>query len=153
GTHGIQLWRTDGTAAGTRMVSGALPGGDGPRNLAAAGGRLFFSVWDPATGYGLWQSDGTAAGTHFGHQPFPDTPFWVGGASPGGGLWPFGWPSWQFVPSGGAVFFFSADAAGQSGLWRSNGTGAGTTMVENFGPSEAGQAPWNFTAAGKTLYF
>ena len=63
--HGFELWRTDGTAAGTVIVRDALPGlnsGD-PRDLVATGGRLWFSAQDPVHGRELWTSDGTRKGT------------------------------------------------------------------------------------------
>jgi ELWxxDGT repeat protein len=63
--HGTELWRTDGTAAGTAIVRDANPGpGSGdPRDLVAAGGRLWFSAQDPVHGRELWTSDGTRKGT------------------------------------------------------------------------------------------
>jgi ELWxxDGT repeat protein len=63
--HGIELWFTDGTPAGTRMVRDIRPGqvGSDPNGLTAVGGRLFFSADDGAHGNELWVSDGTAAGT------------------------------------------------------------------------------------------
>jgi ELWxxDGT repeat protein len=65
GVHGMELWSTDGTAAGTRMVRDIAPGPDSssPAYLAAAGGLLYFTADDGVHGFELWQSDGTAAGT------------------------------------------------------------------------------------------
>lgn len=63
--HGFELWRTDGTAAGTVLVRDLAPGpvsGD-PQGLVAAGGRLWFSALDPEHGKELWTSDGTRRGT------------------------------------------------------------------------------------------
>jgi ELWxxDGT repeat protein len=62
GTHGFQLWRSDGTASGTQMVKD-IPGNFGsggsyPGNLTNVGGTLFFAATD-----GLWRSDGTPGGT------------------------------------------------------------------------------------------
>ena len=62
--HGRQLWKSDGTAAGTVMLTDvAAPFGADPQDLAVADGELFFSAWDPRHGRELWKSDGTAAGT------------------------------------------------------------------------------------------
>jgi ELWxxDGT repeat protein len=60
-----QLWWTDGTAAGTRLVStiGTGPVAAGPSGLTAAGARIYFAVDDGVHGVELWQSDGTSAGT------------------------------------------------------------------------------------------
>lgn len=63
--HGGELWRTDGTAAGTELVIDINPGPDPARisGLTAAEGRLFFAADDGEHGIELWTSDGTAAGT------------------------------------------------------------------------------------------
>jgi ELWxxDGT repeat protein len=65
GAHGVELWETDGTPAGTRMVRDLFPRGYSsvPGWLTAAGGRLFFSARDDVNGFELWETDGTAAGT------------------------------------------------------------------------------------------
>lgn len=65
GQTGKELWATDGTAAGTRLVADLLtgPGGALPRPLAAVAGRLVLDAYDPDHGAELWVSDGTAAGT------------------------------------------------------------------------------------------
>ncbi|HEY4562404.1 MAG TPA: ELWxxDGT repeat protein, partial [Thermoanaerobaculia bacterium] len=63
--HGGELWRTDGTAAGTELVVDIDPGPDSARisGLIAADGRLFFAADDGEHGIELWTSDGTAVGT------------------------------------------------------------------------------------------
>src|SRR5262245_36433369 len=71
GVSGRELWKSDGTAAGTVLVKDIRPGsssygyayGSDPKNLTAAGGRLFFAANDGVNGTELWKSDGTAAGT------------------------------------------------------------------------------------------
>ena len=65
GTHGYELWRSDGTAAGTKLVKDINPGAGvrrptGSRHVA---GTLYFAANDGTHGYELWKSDGTAAGT------------------------------------------------------------------------------------------
>src|SRR5204863_508821 len=65
GTHGAELWRSDGTATGTTLVKDIDPGGasSSPANLANVDGELFFAAVDGTHGTELWKSDGTAAGT------------------------------------------------------------------------------------------
>ncbi|XXF76281.1 hypothetical protein P2318_24925 [Myxococcaceae bacterium GXIMD 01537] len=60
GEHGVELWKSDGTARGTKLVKDILRGPEGsfPRELTAVGDTLFFAV-----GAELWKSDGTARGT------------------------------------------------------------------------------------------
>jgi ELWxxDGT repeat protein len=65
GVHGRELWRSDGTAAGTLMVKDIAPGpADSiPTGLVAAAGEVFFAADDGLHGIELWRSDGTEAGT------------------------------------------------------------------------------------------
>src|SRR5215469_16435581 len=62
--HGRQLWRTNGTARGTVMLTHVPgPAGADPQDLTVADGVLFFSATDPRHGRELWKSNGAAAGT------------------------------------------------------------------------------------------
>ena len=63
--HGRELWKTDGTAAGTAFVKDINPGRGSsyPEYLTNFNGTLFFVANDGAHGTELWKSDGTAAGT------------------------------------------------------------------------------------------
>ena len=68
--HGGELWVSDGTSGGTRLVKDLTPGrGDSlPYNLTAVGRTLLFFRFIPGTldapgRTELWRSDGTEAGT------------------------------------------------------------------------------------------
>ena len=63
--EGIELWRTDGTTAGTWQVKDIRPGPESSdvSLLTRVGTRLFFAADDGIHGRELWKSDGTAAGT------------------------------------------------------------------------------------------
>ena len=65
GTHGEELWMSDGTQAGTQMVSDIRPGSfsSNPFYLTVFDGELYFSANDNVNGTELWKTDGTAAGT------------------------------------------------------------------------------------------
>src|SRR5262245_2685516 len=65
GIHGRELWKNDGTAAGTSMVADINPGSADsyPGGLTNVNGTLFFAAYDGIHPNALWKSDGTAAGT------------------------------------------------------------------------------------------
>ncbi|MDY7094854.1 MAG: hypothetical protein SX243_17920 [Acidobacteriota bacterium] len=63
--HGQELWATDGTAEGTRLVRDIEPGAasSNPHSLKAVGSVLLFSAGMAEEGVELWRSDGTEEGT------------------------------------------------------------------------------------------
>ncbi len=65
GVHGRELWKSDGSTAGTVLMRDLLPGflAANPSDLTAVAGRLYFAADDGVHGRELWQSDGTATGT------------------------------------------------------------------------------------------
>src|SRR5579862_6868235 len=62
---GRELWKSDGTSAGTVLVRNIDPGPSGsyPKDLTDVSGTLFFAANDGSHGFELWKSDGTASGT------------------------------------------------------------------------------------------
>ncbi len=68
GTGALELWVTDGTAAGTRALRGfdsPTQSSDQVRRLVPLGDRLAFLGFSPTGAIELWASDGTVAGTNF----------------------------------------------------------------------------------------
>src|SRR4029079_4090585 len=63
--HGTELWVSDGTAAGTRMLKDIVPGAgsSAPSCFIALGTTVFFNVKRADSTRELWKSDGTEAGT------------------------------------------------------------------------------------------
>src|SRR4029079_18848928 len=61
---GVGLWSTDGTRAGTQLVTQISSQKGGALTLLAGGGRLLFGGAAGVHGVEPWISDGTAAGTH-----------------------------------------------------------------------------------------
>src|SRR5207247_6516713 len=60
GSHGQELWKSDGTAAGTSMVIDLTPGGAGTGivGMTNVNGVLYFLGRSL-----LWKTDGTSSGT------------------------------------------------------------------------------------------
>ncbi|NBT12189.1 MAG: hypothetical protein EBS56_01090, partial [Planctomycetia bacterium] len=119
GVHGRELWVSDGTPAGTRLLKdinltsagdGGVGGSD-PADFFIAGSTLYFSANDGVHGRELWKTDGTAAGTVL-----------VKDLVPGGGA---GDPrDFAILPSGQVLF------VAQSGLWKTDGTEGGTVPID-----------------------
>jgi large repetitive protein len=57
----VELWKSDGTTAGTVKVKDILPGeiGSQPQLLTMSGSTLFSVANDGVHGSELWKSDGT----------------------------------------------------------------------------------------------
>ena len=114
-SSGFELWKSDGTAAGTALVKDIdeVPPGSHIAELTEAGGILFFAAYDEAGG-GLWKSDGTDAGTVL----VKDT-----GREPEG---------LQLTEVGGALFFKTGDGVSGTQLWKTDATETGIVLVKEF---------------------
>src|SRR5437588_11514631 len=66
GIHGSELWKSDGTAAGTVLVKDINPGpGDGGgEGLTVMGNAAYFGADDGVHGVELWRTDGAESGTY-----------------------------------------------------------------------------------------
>ena len=118
--HGVELWRSDGTEAGTLLVRDIVPGPRGarPRDFVAVGGTLYFFVNDPDGDMQLWRSDGTTAGTTL-----------VADINQRLGFSTISHP----VAFDGAIYFLGESSSRRTGgLLRSDGTAPGTEVVREF---------------------
>lgn len=114
--HGRELWRTDGTAAGTSLVKDLAPGvaSSSPSGFAAVGGKALFLAKDPQGREGMWATDGTEAGTI--PIPLPDG-LQLGDLA-------------SLAVAGDAAYFGVIDRSDfHSELWRTDGTPEGTRLV------------------------
>ncbi|WP_420538217.1 beta strand repeat-containing protein [Microcystis aeruginosa] len=137
GVNFRKLWKSDGTAAGTVLVSAS--DGSYPNALTAVGSTLFFSAREGGGGgYELWKSDGTAAGTVLVKNIHPGS----GGSFPGG-----------LTAVGNTLYFTANDSVNGYELWKSNGTSAGTVLVADIRPGVPSSGPRNLRVADNTLYF
>ena len=146
GNTGLELWKSDGTAAGTVLVKDVNSGAadSKPSFFFNVNGTLFFFADNGYTGTELWKSNGTASGTVLvkdiyagGHGCNASSPALMDG-----------------VLYFSAVDGFSLDDEHGYQLWRSDGTERGTYLLKNINPVTIGSSPprW-LTVVGSTLYF
>jgi ELWxxDGT repeat protein len=145
GTHGIELWRTDGTLEGTSLVADLRPGiaHAVPGELTVAGGSLYFHAFTEATGSKVFKSDGTAAGTLL----LVDT-------NPGASGGPFGPPlPGNFTTFGDIVLFTATDRQAGYELWRTDGTIGGTHRLKDIHPGLQWSIPVGLTPFTGRVFF
>src|SRR5215208_484826 len=136
--YGEELWKSDGTKSGTKVVKDIVPGpGDsGPEDIVSTAPRTtFFRAWDKNHGEELWKTDGTTKGTTLIKDINPDLPPGARCKQGDCGI-PKGWSHPDTVTVMGKQVFFAADD-GKHGveLWKSDGTEKGTTLVKNINPA------------------
>ena len=178
--HGQELWRTDGTPDGTRLVTDFCPGlcGSFARPLGTVGDQLYFATLGQ-----LWKTDGTDQGTVFIAQPAETSQrnaihtgvmlgdkllFVAPHDELGRALWtsdgtaegtvdiPISFESVSGLVNltvlGDYVYFSTVGSFGNSRLWRTDGTADGTTTVKQLCDS-CYVHPSSMTVLGDRLFF
>jgi len=111
----VQLWKTDGSAAGTVLLRdhfvdhGFVPG------FQRMGGFWYFVADDGVNGLELWRTDGTTGGTSLAADTSADA----------------AGTTFRGLAASGSTIYFLATSGTRDGLWRSDGTAAGTTLVKD----------------------
>jgi len=112
GTHGIEVWKTDGTAAGTTLLKDIAEGAasSNPTHFAVVGSRAYFTAATlQPTQTSIWVTDGTSAGTH----TLTSTALGIN------------YPSPTIIGAlGSKVLFVTSNT-----LWASDGTDSGTAKL------------------------
>ncbi len=150
----VQLWKSDGTEAGTQLVwdfgAGSRMSSTGGSYLTAVGGAVFGVLRTDAdgpadTGYELFYSDldeTNSLGTHLVKDinPGPDNSY----------------PTDLFAFDG-KLYFAAADGDHGKELWVSDGNASGTQMVANLKgdglPVDFGSYPSSLTAGDGEFFF
>ncbi|HYC91525.1 MAG TPA: ELWxxDGT repeat protein [Thermoanaerobaculia bacterium] len=137
---GNELWVSDGTEAGTRLLADLAPGtrSSYPGAMTLFGDGILFSANDEQHGTELWFSDGTAAGTRLVRDIQPGA---LGGS-----------PSFPTVLNGVAYFGAYSAATGRE-LWRTDGTEAGTQLVRDLNPGNTHSSPEGLLTVGDRIFF
>ena len=137
---GRELWKTDGTEAGTQLVRDIFPGSytdpygtypnySKPESLVAANGTLFFTAVTEDAGRELWKSDGSEAGTVLVRDISPGTyPYEFNGQTAD---LPNASNPRQLTVMNGEVYFMATTVEHGTELWKSDGTEAGTMLVKD----------------------
>jgi ELWxxDGT repeat protein len=138
GIHGMELWISDGTVAGTILFKDLYPGSTGsyPQAFTVANNKLFFMGSGVDGERRLYVSDGTIPGTKIIKNNFVNL---FNGMS-------------DFPVLNTTIYFTSDNGTGSgTGLWKSNGNISGTTLVKpDIFPGNTGG---NYAVLNNKLYF
>ncbi len=139
-TTGIELWRTDGTPAGTYLLKNINAGiaGSNPSSFKVVGTKAYFQANNGTNGAELWRTDGTAAGTVL----VKDIQAGAAGSFPT-----------NFAAIDTTLYFQANDGINGSELWKTNGTAANTVLVKNIRSGSIGSTPSALNVIGNQLYF
>jgi len=139
GVHGAELWRTNGTAAGTSLVRDLFEGAESssPRSLTPIQGGLAFRANDGLHGTELWFTAGDAGSTRL-----------VADLTPG----PETSAARDLVAVGDRLFFVADDGQHGLELWTSD-LKASTQQVADLRPGAEGSHPEQLVAWNDRLMF
>lgn len=181
GIHGTELWRTDGTTAGTRMVADIAPGGMGscPSGFTSYDGNLYFAASHVGCKDVHLEAGEEAPAqpeTRIFNLPPPSTfggdiELWRTDGTPSGtrrvldintkkdDAISFGlggndgsYPG-EFCVYKGFLYFGAANGFHGWELWRTDGTSTGTTMIRDINPGANHGTPKDFTVFNNLLFF
>lgn len=141
GVNGKEIWKSDGTVAGTTILQDIAPGsGSSISNdfkIVKLNNGKFYFVANTATGYQLYESNGTTAGT-VSVMPIQNVSELNG-------------------VSAGTYFVFTGFDAANGGLepWISNGTAVGTQILKDILPGNSSSMGANnkFLKINNKIYF
>ncbi|MEG3960099.1 ELWxxDGT repeat protein, partial [Microcoleus sp. herbarium2] len=142
GTNGDELWKSDGTAAGTVLFKDIDPGTNrsGPKGFININNTLYFTADDGTNGDELWKSDGTAAGTVLLKDIYPGTT-----------------SSYIYnrnsININNTLYFTASDGTNGFEVWKSDGTAAGTVLLKDIYPGSTSSFPKVFFNFNNILYF
>jgi ELWxxDGT repeat protein len=137
-----ELWRSDGTDAGTYVLTPNLSYYFN-NYVTITGNTVFFIAGDNDHGYELWKSDGTIAGTKMVKDINPG----INGSDP-----------YNLFVYKKEIYFGANDGGLNPALWKSDGTEKGTIKLKSITPafyySRFNTEPQHvFCVSNSTLYF
>ncbi|GGB92465.1 ELWxxDGT repeat protein [Dyadobacter sediminis] len=181
GIYGRKLWKTDGSTAGTMLVTNIQSGASSsnPEQITNVNGTVFFVTGNDSQVHSLWKTSGTTA-TTFKVKDFTKADTLQGLINVNGTLF-FGiinssgsmqlWKSdgstagtqlvktfpqtdtFSPVTLNGQVYFGAYDGINSVDLWKSNGTAEGTVLVKDVAPTWGESMYTSITVAGNFIYY
>lgn len=139
-TNGTELWKTDGTSAGTVLVQNiaTTSANSNPANFTLFNSSVYFSATSGSTvgGIELWKTDGTTAGTSLVKD------IRVGTASSN--------PQNLLVLNPTTMIFDANDGSLGVELWKTDGTTAGTVNIIDY-PGTLNSVAWSENLNGTAI--
>ncbi|TQF17390.1 hypothetical protein FJV41_03650 [Myxococcus llanfairpwllgwyngyllgogerychwyrndrobwllllantysiliogogogochensis] len=136
----MELWRSDGTPAGTTRVEDIRPGPEGsyPEHFAVLGNQLFFAANDGVYGVEPWDSDGTEQRTRL----FGDLEAGAGSSFPS-----------ELTTLEDLLFFGASIRNRGAEPWVGDGVRISTVSLTEIAPGPLSSNPRNFTRSQDHAFF
>ncbi|MCB0436044.1 MAG: T9SS type A sorting domain-containing protein [Mangrovimonas sp.] len=137
-TNGRELWKTDGTTAGTILFNDLNSGiaDSNPNQFNVLGAQLSFVATHSTFGRELFKTNGNT-----GNLVLVKDINTSGDGNPT-----------NVKEINGTLYFGADNGTTGNELWKSNGTSFGTTLIKDINPS-GDSFPAGFTIVGSTIYF
>jgi ELWxxDGT repeat protein len=144
--YGRELWKSDGSEAGTVLVKDINPGssdafGTFSTKFAVLNGIVYFVADDGTYGNELWRTDGTTVGTSMVKDIYP-------GVESAMDTFDF-----SIIVMNDHLYFNAYDPTHGPELWMSDGSEAGTILLKDINPGSNGSGPFELTADVRSFYF
>ncbi len=181
GVNGLELWTSDGTAAGTTLLKDIWEGSLSalPRFYTESNGLLFFQASTPTRAEGLWVTDGTTEGTHMVMNiyanalidkfvSYNDNIYFQGNTGGGYGMWKsdgteagtvlvqpgyFGTGTGRYAVCNNKFYFSGVDQENGPEIWESDGTDLGTHIIADINPDAFGSETIEFFCFQNMVFF
>lgn len=142
---GREVWKSNGTDAGTFMVKDIWPGptSSAPYYFTPVNGKILMNAADSKKGASLYASDGTEEGTVL----LKDINTNSTGSSYAGALYK------SVAPLNNGVVFTAFEREHGYELYASDGTTAGTNLLNDIDEGEDNSYPNNMVATNEAVYF
>ena len=167
GVSGSELWISDGTEAGTFMLKDITEGSESSSItlMEEVNGIFYFVVSETTIKKKLWKTDGTTEGTEVVLEGnvreftlFNGELFFKNNNR----LWKTDgeqeeqvnnlFISGEFAEMGGLLYFIASESGSGTGIWKTDGTAAGVSLVKEVATVSYHYAE-NLTATGSHVYF